>query len=66
MTVTIAASNYGPAGGVTETLPDGFMYVSSSLPDSQVLHTGQTVRFTLQGDTSFHVHRYRLGNGGSP
>ena len=51
--VTIAASNYGRAGGVTETLPDGFMYVSSSLPDSQVLHTGQTVRFTLQGDDSF-------------
>ena len=53
VTVTIEASNYGQAGGVTETLPDGFMYVSSSLPDSQVLHTGQMVRFTLQGDDSF-------------
>ena len=51
--VTIRASNYGQAGGVTETLPAGFSYVSSSLDDSQVTVTGQTVRFTLQGDTSF-------------
>ena len=53
LTVTIKASNYGQAGGVTETLPTGFSYVSSSLDDSQVDVTGQNVRFTLQGDTSF-------------
>ena len=53
MTVTITASNYGQAGGVTETLPAGFSYVSSSLDASQVNVSGQNVRFTLQGDTSF-------------
>ena len=51
--VTITADNYGQAGGVTETLPSGFTYVSSSLDASQVTETGQEVRFTLQGDTSF-------------
>ena len=53
VTVTIAAANYGTAGGVTETLPAGFTYVSSSLSDNQVTITGQVVRFTLQGETSF-------------
>ena len=51
--VTIAVAEYGQAGGVTETLPAGFSYVSSSLDPSQVHVTGQMVRFTLQGDTSF-------------
>ena len=52
--VTIEASNYGQGGGVTETLPAGFTYVSSSLPDSQVFPLAdQQVRFTLQGDNSF-------------
>ena len=53
VTVTITARNYGQAGGVTEILPTGFSYVSSSLDASQVNRTGQMVRFTLQGDTSF-------------
>ena len=53
VTVTIAAVGYGRAGGVTEMLPAGFVYESSSLDDSQVLVTGQMVRFTLQGDDSF-------------
>ena len=51
--VTIAAANYGGFGAVTETLPSGFSYVSSSLDTEQVRVTGQQVRFTLQGDTSF-------------
>ena len=52
--VTITASTYGQAGGVTETLPTGFGYVSSSLPDSQVTElSGNRVRFTLQGENSF-------------
>ena len=51
--VTITADNYGQAGGVTETLPAGFTYVSSSLDADQVAETGQEVRFTLQGDDSF-------------
>ena len=51
--VTITASNYGGFGRVTETLPGGFAYVSSSLDENQVQTTGQQVRFTLQGDESF-------------
>ena len=55
VTVTITASGYGQAGGVTETLPTGFSYVGSSLDSSQVDDElgGNRVRFTLQGDTSF-------------
>ena len=50
--VTITASEYGQAGRVTETLPDGFSYVSSSLSEG-VVSSGQTVRFTLFGEPSF-------------
>ena len=54
LVVTIAVANYGSAGGVTETLPAGFTYVSSSLPDSQVTEVdARTVRFALQGETSY-------------
>ena len=53
VTVTIQAANYGQAGGVTETLPTGFSYLSSSLSASRVNESGQNVGFTLQGDTSF-------------
>ena len=53
VTVTITANNYGQAGGVTETLPAGFTYVSSTLDVEQVTVTGQEVQFILQGDTSF-------------
>ena len=49
--VTVAVANYGGFGEVTETLPAGFAYVSSPKSD-QVEATGQTVRLTLQGDTS--------------
>ena len=52
--VTITTANYGAFGVVTETLPAGFTYVSSSLPDGQVTEVdARTVRFTLQGNTSF-------------
>ncbi len=54
MTVTIAATSYGQAGGVTETLPTGFAYVSSPLADSQVTEQSDNrVRFVLQDETSF-------------
>ena len=49
VTVTIAAANYGSFGRVTETLPDGFSYVSSDLDDDEVSEDGQSVKFTLQG-----------------
>ena len=52
--MTIAATSYGQAGGVTETLPTGFAYVSSPLADSQVTEqSGNRVRFVLQDETSF-------------
>ena len=51
--VTINALNLGGLGAVTETLPEGFSYVSSSLDDAQVNVSGQTARFTLQRDTLF-------------
>ena len=63
--VTIAAADYGQAGGVTETLPAGFVYVSSSLGDAQVQVTGQEVRFTLQGDASFTYTVKASSDGGS-
>ena len=50
--VTISASGYGSAGAVTETLPSGFTFDSSTHPTSQVTPTGQDVRFTLFGETS--------------
>ena len=54
VTVTITAGDYGGFGAVTETLPVGFTYVSSSLGSEQVTEIdARTVRFTLQGDTSF-------------
>ena len=51
VTVTIAAADYGSLGAVTETLPAGFSYVSSSLTDEgEVTEVDAlTVRFTLQG-----------------
>ena len=51
--VTITAAGYGGFGGVVETLPIGFSYVSSSLSDSAVTVAGQEVSFTLFGETAF-------------
>ena len=48
--VTITVANYDSGGSVTETLPQGFNYVSSNLDQADV--TGQEVRFTLQEETS--------------
>ena len=53
LVVTIEANNFGSFGGVTETLPTGFNYVSSSLPVDLVVATGQEVRFTLFGVSNF-------------
>ena len=53
LVVTIEANNYGSFGGVTETLPTGFSYVSSSLLSDSVAVTGQEVRFTLFRESSF-------------
>ena len=52
MVVTIRVANYGGIGRVTETLPAGFDYVSSTHDSAGVSVNGQEVRFTLQGDSS--------------
>ena len=66
VTVTIAVANYGGFGRVTEELPTGFTYKSSSLDDSQVdASGGQTVKFTLQGDTLLHLHSPASNTAGS-
>ena len=52
LTVTITAIGYGGLGQVVETLPAGFSYASSSLPEATVVE-GQTVTFTLLGDAAF-------------
>ena len=53
--VTIEATGYGRFGGVTETLPAGFTYASSSLDEEDVFEVnGRTVRFTVLGrDNTF-------------
>ena len=53
LVVTIEANNYGNFGGVVETLPAGFSYVSSSLPVDSVVAAGQEVRLTLFGESNF-------------
>ena len=63
--VTIAFANVGATARITETLPAGFTYVSSSVADENVRVTGQEVRFSLfEVMISFHIHRYRVGYGG--
>ena len=51
LTVTLQFANAG-LGRLTETLPAGFTYVSSNLPDNQVVVSGQTVGFRLFQVTS--------------
>ena len=53
LAVTIEANNYGNYGGVVETLPSGFSYVSSSLPVDSVVVMGQEVRLILLGESNF-------------
>ena len=53
LTVSVNTSGYGQFGAVTETLPSGFTYVSSTLPDSQVNASSNPVRFTLFGESGF-------------
>lgn len=52
-TVSIAVADYGSFGLVFETIPDGFIYVESSLGTTQAEDIGNTVRFSLMGESSF-------------
>ena len=60
VTVTITAEGHGSFGEVAETLPAGFSYSSSSLPDDQVTSVGQTVTLTLLGATSPTTFTYTV------
>ena len=51
--VTVTARNYGAFAEVVETLPGGFRYVGSSLPDSAVSVRLATVTFALLGEERF-------------
>ena len=53
MEVTITAGGYGELGRVIETLPKGFSYARSTLPDSAVKVEGDTLKFTLLGEERF-------------
>ena len=51
--VTIAVGGYGAVGEVIETLPDGFSYQSSNLPETSVKVTGREVSFSLSEVETF-------------
>lgn len=50
-TVTLSL-NGCEAGGIVETLPEGFVYVNSSLPADQVQVDGNRICFALLGETT--------------
>ena len=54
--VRIETAGYGSFGQVLETLPEGFMYLTSTLDPGSVVIEAETntVKFTLFGDTSFN------------
>ena len=53
VTVTIDARDFGPFARVSETLPDGWEYTGSSLPDAAVSVEGSVVRFILLEEGEF-------------
>ncbi|MDI6810765.1 MAG: hypothetical protein QMD80_03675 [archaeon] len=52
-TVRIEVSDYGMFGSIYETLPEGFIYVTSTLDPGSVKVAINTVKFILFGETSF-------------
>jgi len=57
--VAIEASGCGTFGQVVETLPSGFVYVSSSLPADQVEPVGNNVKFTFLADAKSFTYRVK-------
>ena len=51
--MSIAASGYGAAAQIVETIPDGFTYVGTDLPGGAIDTSGQSVTFVLLGESSF-------------
>ena len=62
VTVTIQVSNYGGIGRVTETLPAGFAYLSSTHDSAgvSVVDNGREVRFIAARGFLRRVHGHRL------
>ena len=61
--VMVTASGYGSFGDVAETLPLGFMYERSNLPDDQVTDQGQTIIVRAAREPCalyLYLHRYRV------
>ncbi len=48
--VTVTAAGYGAFGQMVETLPPGFQYAGSELPEAAVTVAGQTISFVLLGE----------------
>ncbi len=65
ITVSIAVSDYGSAGTVIETIPDGFIYIDSTIDTSQVAASVNTVTFTLFGETIFDYTIIASSNAGT-
>jgi hypothetical protein len=63
ITVTLSLDGTGVVG-VTETLPGGFTYVDSSLPDSQVLVQDDQVCFCMINESTV-TYRVRAPDQGS-
>ncbi len=57
--VSISVSGLGEFGGVTETLPEGFVYLSSTLDEAAVNVDGQTVTFAIIGDSVTFTYTVR-------
>ena len=57
--VSMSVSGLGEFGGVTETLPEGFVYLSSTLEDAAVSVDGQTVTFAIIGDSASFTYTVR-------
>jgi len=53
LTVTIDARDFGPFARVSETLPEGWTYTGSSLPDAAVSVEDSVVRFIVLVDGEF-------------
>ena len=64
LTVTIVARDYGSIGArVVETVPDGFVYQSSSLPAAQVVpdqHDAQIITFAVVLESSPFTFTYTV------
>ena len=65
LTVSMTATDYGSGGSIVETLPDGFTYDNSTLNDTQAEVAGNTVTFTLFGESSFDYTVNASGTNGT-